>query len=136
MKYKVVFIFSHPMLFNVWKKAQELLKSEGIEITVVNQCAIIDWKNEVIKLTEEADAIYFSGIRHFANFNALVETCKKAPYVLPSGIEAASSFTHNDEQTVKIIDSYFKSGSEDDLANAARLLLYKSGISLNVPSGP
>ena len=134
--FRATFVFSHPMLFNVWAKAQEILREDLIEAIVVNQGAQVDWQSESAVLIEQADAVYFCGIRHFPNFDMLVTSCKKAAYVLPSGIEATAALGLHDEQTANRIEAYFKAGSAQDLANAVRLLLYKSGAISTLPPEP
>jgi cobaltochelatase CobN len=133
---RAAFVFSHPMLFNVWAKAQEILKEELIETIVVNQGAPVDWQTESGRIIEQADAVYFAGIRHFPNFDTLVSSCKKASYVLPAGIEASAALDVHDEQAANRIETYFKAGSPQDLANAVRFLLYKSGSIANLPPPP
>ena len=86
--YKVVFVFSHPFLLNVWEKAKKLISNDQIDIFIINQSADIDWNIFSSKYIEHADAVYFAGIRHFLNFNLLSSACSKAHYVLPSGMEA------------------------------------------------
>lgn len=130
---RVVFIFSHPMLLNVWTRARELAKEDSIEIVVIQQGAVVDWERIGADVIGSADAVYFSGSRHFSNFAALASACRKAPYALPSGIEAAGAFDVHDEQAADRVDAYFTAGSAEDLANAARFLLYKSG---NIPTLP
>lgn len=132
----VTFVFSHPALYNVWSKAKEILKGEFIEVSLVSQNACVDWKTVAANLVEKADAVYFSGIRHFSNFELLVSSCKKVSYVLPSGMEAAAALNIHDEQAAARIAAYFKSGTAEDLANAARFLLYKSGNIVTEPEEP
>ena len=133
---RVTFVFSHPMLFNVWAEVKKLLIGQSIEVTVVNQGAALDWTTEAPQVIGQADAVYFSGIRHFPNFNILVSSCQNASYVLPSGIEATAALKINDEQAAVCMQAYFKSGTSQDLANAVRFLLYKGGALAEAPAGP
>ncbi|NLD91103.1 MAG: cobaltochelatase subunit CobN [Fibrobacter sp.] len=136
MKKKAVFIFSHASLLNLWGNAKKLLVDKDIEIFVVNQSAVRDCSRELSGIINDADAVYFSGIRHFSNFDAICDACRSAAYVLPSGMEAAASFTRNDEVSVQILESYFNAGTVDDLANAVLFLLYKAGAIESIPSQP
>jgi hypothetical protein len=130
--FTVVFVFSHPMLLNVWREAEKVLAAESISVTLVNQGARIEGEKEITSVFEEADAVYFSGIRHFPNFDTLVSLCKKVPYVVAAGIEATTALGIHDESSVKRVEAYFRAGSVQDLTNAVRFLLYKSGV-LQVP---
>lgn len=133
---KVLFVFSHPMLFNVWTKARELIDRESIDVTIVNQGACVNSGDEIAYMIARADAVYFSGIRYFPNFDLLVASCKKAAYVLPSGIEATTALDSHDEQAVRRMEGYFTAGSPQDLANAVCFLLHKSGAIKEAPPEP
>ena len=136
MSKKAVFIFSHPALFNVWQKAQEIAKKEELEIIVINQGAHVDWTGESARIIEEADAVYFAGISHFPNFEILVAACKKARYVLASGMEASAAFDAHDATALKRMHAYLTAGTAQDFVNAACYLLHKSGAIEETPPAP
>ena len=133
---RVVFVFGHSMLFNVWERAIAIAKEEGIDIEVVNQGAHRDWEKESAGIFENIDAAYFAGFRYFPNFENLAAICRKARYTLPSGIEAVVALGIQDESALRRVEACFKSGSAREFVNAARFLLYKAGVLPEAPPEP
>ena len=135
-RHKVVFVFSHFSLSNVWARAITIAKKDGIDIAVVEQGVQADWETEFDEIFEQADAVYFAGIRYFPNFENLAALCGKARYTLPSGIEAVAALGIQDESALRRMDAYFSTGSAEEFANAARFMLYKADVLAEAPSEP
>ena len=133
---KVIFVFSYPMLFNVWDRAKEIVRADGIEIVIVNQSGGIDWEAEGVPLFESADAVYFAAIRYFPHFETLAALSPKARHVLPAGTDAAAAPGRQDDAAARRLDEYFTAGSPEDLANAARWLLHRAGVLAAAPPEP
>ncbi len=127
-KKHIIFIFSHAVLFKAWEKAKKILEKQGIQAIIIGQIAPIDWENFCENTIIDSNAVYFHGTRHFSNFDMILEALKSVDLIVPGGIESASAMPHYDTQAAKTIKHYLKSGSVEDLVNAAKYLLYKAGV--------
>ncbi|MBN1653495.1 MAG: cobaltochelatase subunit CobN [Deltaproteobacteria bacterium] len=133
---KAVFVFSHSMLFRAWDTACERLQEQGIEAVVVSQMSAVDWDEFAAREVGGADAVYLNLSRHFPSFETLVRSAQKVRLAIAAGIETESELPACDPAWRETIDQYLKAGGIDDLANAAKFLLYRAGCLNEAPGLP
>lgn len=124
---KVVFVFSHPVLFQAWDHAVEALHRQGIEVTVISQMTALNWEDFCAQTMGKVDAAYLNISRHFPNFALLIEAAKKVKVVVAGGVESRAEIMDGDPVLQDTVDRYLSSGTIDDLAHAAKYLLCAAG---------
>ena len=133
----VIFLFTHATLTRVWAHAAERLASEGVRLKVLSQMHAIDWEAFIAADMAGADAVYLDITRHFSVFPRLLEAAQGVRYALPAGIETEAAWTGTVDREAQLrIAAYFKAGTADDLANAARYLLHRAGVLAEAPAMP
>ena len=133
----VIFLFTHATLTRVWARAAERLASEGVRLKVLSQMHAIDWEAFIAADMAGADAVYLDITRHFSVFPRLLEAAQGVRYALPAGIETEAAWTGTVDREAQLrIAAYFKAGTADDLANAARYLLHRAGVLAEAPAMP
>jgi len=101
-----------------------------------NEGAQMNRDEETAGIFEQADAVYFAGIRYFPNFETLAALCGKTRYALASGMEAVAALGVRDETALRRLEAHFTSGSAGEFVNAARYMLYKAGLLPEAPPEP
>ncbi len=120
---KVVFIFSHPVLFCAWDKAVAVLARQDIEARIASQMSSLDWDAFIEDELLTADAVYLNISRHFPSFEPLVAACKQMRVIVPDGVETQSALQCQDGTLQGTVCQYLTSGTVADLTDAARCLL-------------
>jgi len=133
---KVVYIFSHPVLFRVWPKAKEILQGENIELVVVSQMAPVNWNIFADEVLADADAVYINLTRQLPGFEKILSAAKNKAVAVPEGMEAAAAFPEYDKELSETVSAYIKVGQPVELANSVKLLLHKSGKYPILPPPP
>ncbi len=133
---RVIFVFSHPVLFRVWPQVVDQLQHDNIQVDVVSQMAPLDWDEFIHQTLARADAVYLDISRHFPSFDALVAGCPETALLLPGGVEAAAALPEHDAALAARIADYLKAGGATDLAHAVRCLLHAAGALDQAPPPP
>jgi cobaltochelatase CobN len=133
---KVVFVFSHPVLFRAWDHALEALHRQGIEATVVSQMTPLNWEEFCSRTIASSDAVYLNISRHFPSFALLINATKQVKVAVPGGVESRAEITDCDPILQDTVERYLTSGTMDDLANAAKFLLRAAGVGDFSPPPP
>jgi cobaltochelatase CobN len=133
---KVVFVFSHPMLFRAWERVCETLGRQGIEVRVASQTSLLDWETFIEGELLTADAVYINLSRYFPSFEPLVAAAKQVRIIVPDGVETRSALPGHDPMLRETVAEYLLSGTVADLMAAARYLLAAASSWFEKPSPP
>ncbi len=135
-KPSATFVFPHPSLLRVWERARQLLEARGVELTVVNQMSPLDWESFAAERVETADVLYLDTMRHFPNFDILLDAATAVPLVVPGGLEVRAEWPDVDRPAADAIAAYIKAGSAEDMANGVLWLLHRAGVWDEEPPPP
>jgi cobaltochelatase CobN len=134
---KIIFVFTHKTLDQVWEGAAQTLAAEGGGLKVISQMQSLDWNSVVSHEIPLADAVYLDVTSHFAVFNSILAAAKQAAYAVPAGIETELAWGAVTDRAAQLtIAAYLKGGTAEDLANAARWMLYKANKIKEKPAPP
>ena len=120
---RIILLFSHNTLARRWKQLADQLKPCGIELIVLSQHSPIDWDSFLVKELPEADVLYLEFTGHSPVFGRIVESAKKLPFVLPSGMDAQTEFPNSNVKQVECFRQHMANASMEDLETGIFYLL-------------